>query len=76
MFYFTRTVDLPDGTEVEVDFTADDDGNVDSDDPEADIAAAQAYWANEGWQQAEQDAADEYGDYKYEQRRDDRMMEE
>lgn len=60
----------------DIDYTADDDGNVDSDDPEADLAAAQAYWTNEGWQQAEQDAADEYGDYKYEQRRDDRMMEE
>ena len=63
MFYFTHH---------DIDYTADDDGNVDSDDPEADIDAAQAYWTNEGWQHAEQDAADEYGDYKYEQRKDAR----
>jgi len=64
MFYFTYH---------ESDYTADDDGNVSSEYANsAELAAAQAYWTNEGWQQAEQDAADEYGDYKYEQWKDDR----
>lgn len=38
MFYFTYH---------DVDYTADDDGNVDSDDPEATIDAATEYWADE-----------------------------
>ena len=59
-----------------IDYTADDDGNVDSDDPEADIDAATYYWSSEGLAQALQDEADERGDWEYERRRDDRMMED
>ena len=64
MFYFTYH---------DIDYTADDDGNVDSDDQESDIDAATYYWSSEGWAQALQDEADDRGDWEYEQRRDDRM---
>jgi hypothetical protein len=80
MFYFTRTVDLPDGSEVDVDFTADDDGNVEfdgesglPDDIEARaLDAANDWWQVDGWGQALQDEADEAADAKYERMREDR----
>lgn len=80
MFYFTRTVDLPDGSEVEVDFTADDDGNVEFD-GESGLpdgveylawVRAREWWQADGWGQALQDEADEAADAKYERMREDR----
>lgn len=81
MFYFTRTVDLPDGSEVEVDFMADDDGNMDFDGesglPEGHIEdfaldAAYDWWHGQGWNEALQAEADDAADAKYERMREDR----
>lgn len=36
--------------------------------------AVQDWWTQEGWNQALQDEADEFGDYLYEMRRDDADM--
>jgi len=80
MFYFTRTVDLPDGSEVDVEFTADDDGNMDFDGesglPEGIEGpawdAAYNWWHGQGWHEALQAEADDAADAKYERMRDER----
>ena len=51
-----------------IEYTADDDGNVDSSDNDADIDRARDWWCDVGWQRALQDEADNRAD----QRRYDR----
>jgi hypothetical protein len=81
MFYFTRTVDLPEGSEVEVDFMADDDGNInfygESGLPDGIVEDcawddAWQWWHDHGWDEALQAEADDAADAKYERMREER----
>ncbi len=83
-FIFTKCFVTPGDDEIEVFFTADDDGNVrmskddiagitdliGSDELDRQFETIQDWWVDTGWNEALEDRANDHGDYLYERTRE------